>query len=72
MDPIGFGLENYDAAGSWRTHDGRFPIDASGSLPGGKSFDGAAELKTVLRSRGDEFARTFTEKLLTYALGARP
>ena len=38
MDPLGFGLENYDAVGAWRTHDGKFPIDSSGSLPDGRTF----------------------------------
>ena len=42
MDPIGFGLENYNAIGAWRTHDGAFAIDPSGTLPGGKSFAGPA------------------------------
>ena len=69
MDPIGFGLENYDAAGAWRTHDGKFPIDASGTLPGGESFNGALGLEKILRSRADQFARHFTEELMTYALG---
>jgi hypothetical protein len=69
MDPLGFALENYDAVGSWRTQDGKFPIDASGILPDGKSFHGADELKTILRSSPDSFARGFTEKLLTYGLG---
>src|SRR5438270_5410983 len=40
MDPLGFGLENYDAIGRWRTHDGNFPIDAHGALPNGQAFDG--------------------------------
>ena len=52
MDPLGFGLENYDAIGRWRTMDGKFPVDASGVLPNGKTFADAAELKTILR--GDE------------------
>jgi mono/diheme cytochrome c family protein len=69
MDPIGFGLENFDASGAWRTHDGRFPIDASGTLPGGKSFNGAKGLEALLKSKSDLFARNFTEKLMTYALG---
>jgi mono/diheme cytochrome c family protein len=69
MDPLGFGLENYDAIGRWRTRDGRFPIDASGVLPNGKSFRGPAELKSILRAQKDEFAKSLTEKLLTYALG---
>jgi mono/diheme cytochrome c family protein len=69
MDPIGFGLENFDASGAWRTHDGKFLIDASGTLPGGKSFNGAKGLEALLKSKSDLFARNFTEKLMTYALG---
>ena len=69
MDPIGFGLENYDAAGAWRTHDGKFPVDASGTMPDGKSFEGAQGLKQILKSKSDLFTRNFTEKLMTYALG---
>jgi hypothetical protein len=69
MDPIGFGLENYDAAGAWRTKDGNFDIDSSGTLPDGRSFKGAQELKATLRAKSDIFTRNFTEKLLTYALG---
>jgi uncharacterized protein DUF1592/uncharacterized protein DUF1588/uncharacterized protein DUF1585 len=69
MDPLGFGLENYDAIGAWRTLDGKFPIDASGVLPNGKSFQGPAELRRILLDDKDAFARGLTEKLLTYALG---
>jgi hypothetical protein len=69
MDAIGFGLENYDAAGAWRTKDGNFDIDNSGRLPNGKSFAGAQALKGVLRAEEGLFARNFAEKLLTYALG---
>jgi hypothetical protein len=69
MDPIGFGLENYDAIGAWRTKEGKFPVDASGELAGGYKFNGAAELKTVLKKRKDEFARCLAEKMLTYSLG---
>jgi mono/diheme cytochrome c family protein len=69
MDPIGFGLENYDASGAWRTHDGKFVIDASGTLAGGRSFDGAKGLEALLKSKSDLFTRNFTEKLMTYALG---
>ena len=47
LDPIGFGLENYDPVGSWRTHDGSFPVDSSGTLPGGKLFQGPGELKVI-------------------------
>jgi len=69
MDPIGFGLENYDAAGRWRDHEGKFPIDSSGTLPEGTSFRGPKELKQVLRNRSGLYTRNFTEKMLTYALG---
>jgi hypothetical protein len=69
MDPIGFGLENYDAIGRYRTMDGKFSIDSSGTLPSGKSFSGAAELKTILRNDPQTFTRALTVKLLTHALG---
>ncbi len=69
MDPIGFGLETYDAAGAWRTKDGNFDIDSSGTLPDGRSFAGAKGLKEVLKADAALFARNFTEKLLTFALG---
>jgi hypothetical protein len=69
MDPLGFGLENFDAIGAWREREGGQPIDSSGRLPGGLNFHGAAELKAALLSRRDEYARCLAEKMLTYALG---
>ena len=69
MDPLGFGLENFDAVGAWRDRDGGRPIDSSGRLPGGLTFKGATELKAALLSRRDEYARCLAEKMLTYALG---
>ena len=71
MDPLGFALENFDGIGRWRTTSGtaNTPIDASGSLPDGAKFIGPVELREILLSRGDLFVYTFTEKLLTYALG---
>lgn len=69
MDPLGFGLENFDAVGAWRDSDGEFPIDASGTLPGGTQFTGPMELKAILRQRSDEFRRCLADKMLTYALG---
>ena len=69
IDPIGFGLEKYDATGGWRTHEGDAPIDDTGVLPDGTAFRGPAELKQVLRERADAFRRNLSEKLLTYALG---
>ncbi|HWO11342.1 MAG TPA: DUF1592 domain-containing protein, partial [Polyangiaceae bacterium] len=69
MDPLGFGLENYDAIGRWRGEDGGAPIDASGVLPSGQAFESPAELRAVLSSMQPDFARCLTEKMLTYALG---
>ncbi|TVQ02233.1 MAG: DUF1592 domain-containing protein [Planctomycetaceae bacterium] len=69
MDPLGFGLENFDAIGRWRDEDQRRPIDAQGELPDGRSFTGPAELRTVLLERQHEFRRCVASKLLTFALG---
>jgi hypothetical protein len=69
MDPLGFGLENYDAVGRWRTADGSFAIDATGTFPGGKAFATPAELKALLRGRMPQFTRSLAERMLTYALG---
>jgi len=69
MDPVGFSLENYDAVGRWRTVEENKPIDASGGLPDGSKFDGVAGLQRALLSRPEVFVTTFTDKLLTYALG---
>jgi hypothetical protein len=69
MDPLGFGLENYDAIGKWREKDGKFPVDSSGVLPNGKSFTTPAEMRGILTSQLPQFSRTLTEKMLTYALG---
>jgi hypothetical protein len=69
MDPLGFGLENFNAIGEWRTEDGKFPVDASGSLPDGRTFRSPAELKALLKQDRDVFARALIEKLLIYALG---
>jgi hypothetical protein len=69
MDVLGFGLENYDAIGRWRTVDGKFPIDSSGTFPNGKSFQSPAEMRVLLKGELSEFVRCLTEKMLTYALG---
>jgi hypothetical protein len=69
MDPLGFGLENFDGVGAWRTKDGQFPIDPSGTLPDGRSFKGPKELKGLLKARQNDFRRCLAEKLLTYAVG---
>ena len=70
MDPPGFALEQFDAVGRFRTRSAaNTPIDASGELPGGVRFDGAAGLRAALVRDPGRFAGTLTEKLLTYALG---
>jgi mono/diheme cytochrome c family protein len=69
MDPLGFGLENYDAIGRWREQDGNFPVDASGVLPNGRTFSTPAEMRRILASQLPEFSRTLIEKVMTYALG---
>ncbi len=70
MDPIGFGLENYDAIGRWRTHyQENVSIDVSGTLEDGTSFQGPSELKAILSIQKEKFANTFSRKMLSYALG---
>jgi hypothetical protein len=69
MDPLGFGLENYDAIGRWRTKDGNFSVDASGTLPDGKTFSSPKEMRAILTSQLPQFSRTLIEKMMTYALG---
>jgi hypothetical protein len=69
LDPPGFVFENYDAIGRWRSKDGEFAIDASGSLPTGESFDGPKAFKAYLINHKDMFAHCLVEKMLTYALG---
>lgn len=69
MDPIGFGLENFDAIGRWREKDDTGAlIDATGELPGGLKFNSPKELKAIIASRKDDIARNLAEKLLAYAL----
>lgn len=69
MDVLGFGLENYDAIGKWRTQDGKFPVDSAGTLPSGESFTTPAEMREILQEQLPDFARCLTEKMMTYALG---
>ena len=67
--PLGFALENFDALGKWRTTSDGVPVDAAASLPDGTQFDGVIGLRKLLVGHRDEFVRTLTEKLLSYALG---
>ena len=68
MDPIGFGLENFDAIGAYRWKDGDDDIDASAVLDG-REFRGPDELRIVLAAKKELFVRCLAEKMLTYALG---
>jgi hypothetical protein len=70
FDPIGFGLENFDAIGRWREQDDvGVAIDTAGKLPSGEGFATPAELKGVLVKREVDLARNLTEKFMAYALG---
>lgn len=71
MDPIGFALEHYDAIGAWRATDGEYAIDARGTLPDGRSFDGAIELGRTLKEDPD-LPACMVRHLFTYAMGRRP
>jgi hypothetical protein len=72
IDPLGFALENFDAIGGWRTVDesGR-AVDAQGTTMSGATFEGLSGLRALLLEQPEQFPRTVTEKLLTYALGRR-
>ncbi|MFT5302192.1 MAG: hypothetical protein ACI814_003006, partial [Mariniblastus sp.] len=69
MDPLGFGLENYDAIGRWRDSDAGDAIDASGKLPSGETFSGPSELKKIMLNRFGDIERHFVRKLFGFALG---
>ena len=69
MDPLGFGLENFDAIGRWRDTIDNAPVDATGTLTGGVTFSGPEQLKAQLLKRTPDFTRNLSEKMLAYALG---
>lgn len=69
IDPIGFGLENFDWMGRWRDTDNGKPVDASASMPSGEKLTGPAELRQAMLKRKDEFLRNVSQKVLGYALG---
>ena len=70
IDPLGFALENFDAIGAWRdAYEGNAPIDSTGQLPGGDSFNSLSQFRSLMIKRQDQFNRALTEKLLTYATG---
>ena len=78
IDPIGFGLENFDAAGKWRTEDTyqkgagpkkTWPVDPAAAFHNGPAFKDYFELRDIVASKEEAFARSFTEALIEYALG---
>ena len=70
IDPPGFALENYDAIGGWRDqYPDKLKVDASGQLPGGKSFESNAEFRKLVAAQDETFTRCLTKKMLTYAIG---
>ncbi|MEQ9409379.1 MAG: DUF1592 domain-containing protein [Fuerstiella sp.] len=69
MDPLGLGLENFNAIGQWREQDDGKPVDASGVLPSGESFNGPLQLIGVIQTRKDKFFRTLADRMLIYAVG---
>jgi len=70
IDPLGFGLENFDAVGRWRSTDANGkPVDSKAELPGGLGFSTPAELKRILLESDDLFLRNIARKMLAYSLG---
>jgi hypothetical protein len=69
MDPLGFGLENFDVLGRWRDQDRGQPIDAHGKLPSGATYAGPAGLRTILLGRKDDVMRVLARKMVGYAFG---
>lgn len=69
IDPLGFGLEHFDAIGRWRDEDAGKSVDASGRLPSGEVFRGPEELKQILLARSDQFVKHLIRQLLGFALG---
>ena len=68
LDPLGFGLENFDAIGRWRTEIAGLPVDAGGEMVTGEKFTGPVELKKILLAHKDDFARNVSAKMFAYAL----
>ena len=72
IDPLGLAMENFDHIGAWRDrYAKKLPIDASGEMPDGTTFEGAEGIRDYLLNRPDQFAHCLTEKLMVYGLGRR-
>jgi len=72
MDPIGFGLEHFDAIGAWRDRDGVAAIDATGALPDMTAFDGEVQLASALKHEAPSVTACVTRKMFAYSLGRDP
>jgi len=71
IDPLGLALDNFDATGAWRIKDNEVPVDSVGELYDGTRMEGPAGLRNAIIKHQDVFLLSFTEKMLTYALGRR-
>ena len=71
IDPLGLALENFDVTGKWRIKDNDVPVDPVGELYDGTKMNGPAGLRDALLKHQDAFLLSFTERLMTYALGRR-
>ena len=71
IDPLGLALENFDVTGAYRIKDNEVPVDVVGDLYDGTRMDGPAGLREALLKHSDMFLTSFTESLMTYALGRR-
>ena len=71
IDPLGLALDNFDVTGAWRTRDNEVPVDSVGVLYDGMTMDGPLGLQAALVAHSDIVLRSFTERLMTYALGRR-
>jgi hypothetical protein len=71
IDPLGLALDNFDVTGVWRIRDNGSPVDSSGELYDGSKLDGPGGLRAALLKHQDVFMLSFTESLMTYALGRR-
>ncbi|MEZ5294674.1 MAG: DUF1592 domain-containing protein [Vicinamibacterales bacterium] len=71
IDPLGLALDNFDVIGGWRTKDNQVPVDSAGDFYDGSRMEGPMGLQRALLAHSDMVLRSFTERLMTYALGRR-
>jgi hypothetical protein len=71
IDPLGLALDNFDVTGAWRIKDNEVPVDSDGELYDGTKMSGPAGLRDALMKHSDMVLRSFTENLMTYAIGRR-